>query len=1215
MQSPSSTTISMNNKTEQQYLHQLECTVLHASNTGSQESSHSLDIERQKSHDGLASVCLELLRRRGWGRRAAVSCCNAASCDANTTTTTNDCNGQQHHHQLQQQHQQYDAVAFYALTTIQRSPILSCIPSTATTTTATNNFASIRNELRSLLLTTISHPINIVQTSMPSFVMTKIAILLALLVREEYPNLGWSCPLNDVRIALNLIESTEDYSTPLNNNMNVNVNANGSVGYYYTSDKMASVGIYISFLDAISDEIVYPSIAIGDADVDADNNGGIPTTAAATRRTNTNHNYQRVRREQVKDALRGFSTNELLSGNASGNNTESSPQLPMMALEQTDTANIVGWLLHVVSTVTTQVSQSQQLENDMMVLLSLAVRAVATLKRYLSWIDIRLATNSKLVQMLLNGLGGASHSSSSSSSSDDDEEGEDEPTQWTMLAVECANCLSEIVDRGMDEGKKLVLLSDLDIFGTLCYLSQIQVSSNGSSRSSSINGCQGGGRSGGGGKLDLINADGTHIEAVAAAAELINVAGLALIQGWDLIIDEPTTVQQSSSSTSTNVQMEQCLELVLTCLAYDSIDVSGAVVDVVSRILVSLEKKDEYWNNAFFGASSTNDTACNKILSRILLILHLRMRYPTDFRYDYEDEEEAEEELYRAHLRKLYQRIVRLRPQLALEFIGQCLSSLPQPLSSSPTPEIEVALRFVYHYGEGRRPAPGAKTALKDVQFREIIVALHRSDVSSHPHREVLLLYYDISVRYVSILKETPELLTLLLGSLSGNRGLQHSYTRLRCRCCYLLLRLIKSVGAKAMRPHVEAVVDGIQMLLFPSDPQLQMIPPNEALYLFEATGILLGTTGLDDDMQVRCIEAVLTPHIQNIQRTLQNPDLARDVETYGEQLSLSLSAISQLSKGWQKHPPTGVQTVLAAAVDICRNVLAALPSSPLVRSRTAVLLQRMILCLGEGILPVMPSFFSLLLSHCALEEDVLDISQLMNQLCIKFKENAATALDAPLLPFLQHVLAIQIGTSGMDNGGSDNGISPPPHMITEQLSVRKQAFATLQHIVIHNVSIVLYSETNVNSLGDILQLMNDGAISVPDPVMNKTCAQFFCELISQWGRDHSTQHVVSNAFFDFVYGTFVPGIICRSLDRTFNVKDALYCRVLAEFSRALWLLKQSYRGNSEFHSRVIDMLVISGDASGRKGSQKIANGFQNAMSGKDIEMTLKAWKDELMQQ
>ena len=259
--------------------------------------------------------------------------------------------------------------------------------------------------------------------------------------------------MNDVRIALNLIESTEDYSTPLNNNMNVNVNANGSVGYYYTSDKMASVGMYISFLDAISDEIVYPSIAIGDADVDADNNGGIPTTAAATRRTNTNHNYQSVRREQVKDALRGFSTNELLSGNASGNNTESSPQLPMMALEQTDTANIVGWLLHVVSTVTTQVSQSQQLENDMMVLLSLAVRAVATLKRYLSWIDIRLATNSKLVQMLLNGLGGASHSSSSSSSSDDDEEGEDEPTQWTMLAVECANCLSEIVDREWTKGR------------------------------------------------------------------------------------------------------------------------------------------------------------------------------------------------------------------------------------------------------------------------------------------------------------------------------------------------------------------------------------------------------------------------------------------------------------------------------------------------------------------------------------------------------------------------------------------------------------------------------------------------------------------------------------------------------------------------------------------------------------------------------------------
>jgi len=250
-------------------------------------------------------------------------------------------------------------------------------------------------------------------------------------------------------------------------------------------------------------------------------------------------------------------------------------------------------------------------------------------------------------------------------------------------------------------------------------------------------------------------------------------------------------------------------------------------------------------------------------------------------------------------------------------------------------------------------------------------------------------------------------------------------------------------------------------------------------------------------------------------------------------------------------------------------------------------------------VLPLMPTFFPPLLLHCTLEEDILDISQLMNQLCIKFKEKVVAAIDLALLPFIQKVFAIQTGN------------------ITEQLSVRKQAFATLQHIALHNVSSVLYSQTNVSSLGDILQLMYDGASSVPDPVMNKTCVQFFCELISQWGGDYGNQQAPSNvvnAFFDFVYNVFVPGMTVRILDNTFNAKDALYCRVLAEFSRSLWLLKQSCRGTVEFQSRVIEMLVLGGggDSGIRKpGSQKIALGFQNATSGKDMELTLKEWKAE----
>lgn len=1095
------------------YLQQLEGAIFHAAATGSPGSSRLLDEERGRSADGLAGACLELLRRRGWGGDDGGDGGAAAAAA-------------------------YDAVAFYALTTLQRSPLLACSP-------GDDGFAAPRQRLRRLVLGTVARAPD--RRAMPSFVATKVGVLLALLVREEYPA-RWARPWSDVAAAL-------DVASPRGHR------AGGGDGGALAA---ASLGLYLSFLDAVCDEIVYPS-----------------ADGAAT----ANHKWERLRREQVKDVLRGFSVKP--DGRS---NQNTSPVEPLIPLEQTDAATIIGWLLDLL----TMGLQAQGPTSDETLVLAAAVRAAATLQRYISWIDIGMATHQNLVGVLVTGLGGAS------SGIGDGGCPVEEPTQRTLLAAECAQCLREIVDRGMDEEKKLYLLTELNIFGTLYHFSQLDTLGTGAATSHQH----------ANGRLNLITLDATQIEAVIAAAELINTAGLALIQGWEVY---PTL-------EPTKMQMEQCLELGLACLAYDDIDVSGAVVDLVSRILLSVERKGEIWN----AQGSNGFDRCREIPSRILSILYQRMPYPPDFGFDYEDEDESGEELYRAHLRKLYQRIVRLAPGLALPFVSRCLASLPQPLSAAPTVEVEAALRLVYHYGEGRRPATGAATALKDATFRDMIVALHCSDVAAHPHREVLLLYYDLSVRYAGVLKESPELLTALLASLSGDRGLQHPHARVRCRCCYLLLRLVKSVGTDAMRPHVEAVVDGCQGLLFPPASSTMLpIPPHEALYLFEAMGILLGHAGLEVAVQVRCATGVLTPHILSIENNLQNNHATLDVDSDGEQLSMSISAIAQLSKGWQKHPPPEVQAVLAAAVDVCRKVLVALPSSPLVRNRTAVLLQRMIISLGEGIIPAMPSFFGPLLSNCTLEEDVLDLSQLINQLCIKFKSKAYPAVDVAILGFLQRVLAIQLQTattpdnSNGSNVGS-NALISPPHLLTEQLSIRKQAFSTLQHIAVQNVDAVLYSDTNKASLGDVLQLMSDGAVTAPDPRMRKVCTQFFSELIQRWGRAEDDPQRgpspppsdITHAFFEFVYGSYVPDMVRSVLDASYNARDALSARVLAEFGHTLWCLKQSRQGGAEFHSRVVETLV-RGDG-GAGGSPAIVQGLQSATCGKDIELTLKAWKEAL---
>ena len=1085
------------------YLAQLETIICHAA-AGSQEANQRLDVERSRS-DCWTEACYELLRRRGWGTAAA----------------------------------QHDSITFYALTALQRSPLFrSDDPSN-------NKWSPLRVQLRALILTTISH--RQVLQSMPNFVGTKVAVILALNLREDYPT-AWAYPFKDVSSVLSV------------------ANGKGSVDTSSTVEDNSGILMYLRFLDAISDEIVYPSAS-------NENDQADHSTSVAQ--------YISTRREVVKDVLRGFTINN-------DSNQHNGPVQSSIPSEQTDAAHIIEFLFDTISTNVAGGTYTFMNKQDAK--LETAGRAAMTLRRYLSWVDIQLSTNSGLVNCLLFCLGLAAPGNKGASDTNDAiEDDEDDTKPGTSLAEESAHCLQEIVTRGMEEKKKECLLIELDVIGTMYRLVGLSVA--------------------GPARVDLKNAGSTQIDAVIAIAELINATGQEVLTCWEF------EYAQSASLTSSAMMsiMDQSLELSLACLMYDDIDVSGAVVDITSRVLASVEKHETAWNGVY---GSNGETFTNKLIQRVLSILHERMKYPPTFEFDYEDDIEAEEEMYRTQLRKLYQRIVKFKNHIALNYILQCFSSLTEPLATAATGDIEVALRLLHHYGEGRRPPPGAKTALKDTTFREVLMALHRSNVSSHPHREVLILYYDLSVRYAAILKEMPDLLSNLLAGLSGAQGLQHVHPRVRSRCCYLLLRLTKAAGGKAMRPYVEVVVDGIQGLLFsPKDNAVLPIEPNDALYLFETTGILLGTTGLDEETQQRCATGVLKPHVHSMEQILQSPDLQRDPDVYAEQLSMSISAIAQLSKGWSGYPPPGVQNVLSASVDISLKVLLTLSASASIRNRTSVLLQRMILSLGEGILSRIPEFLHGLLSNCTLEDDVMDISQLINQLCIKFKEKAVHAIDSSLLLFLQKVLAL----SESSVLPSENGEPTPPHVLTEQLSIRKQAFSSLQHIATHNASAVLFSDNNVGSIVDILRLMSDGATAIPEPVMKKTCTVFFGELTRAWGQECQTAPVnVKDGYFDFIYEVFLPAMLRCVLDASFNVKDAMQYRVLAEFGVVLSLLKQSYRGGAEFNSRMAELIrngnINSKGPPSNASPDVIATGFQNASSEKDMEMCLKAWKNGKVQ-
>eukprot|EP00934_Nitzschia_sp_Nitz4_P006653 Nitzschia sp. Nitz4//scaffold73_size107353//62684//65689//NITZ4_004323-RA/size107353-processed-gene-0.193-mRNA-1//-1//CDS//3329557485//6643//frame0 len=626
-------------------------------------------------------------------------------------------------------------------------------------------------------------------------------------------------------------------------------------------------------------------------------------------------------------------------------------------------------------------------------------------------------------------------------------------------AVVAVECLQELIARGMEQDKKL------DILVGTRVLESIHTNVN------------------------LETVDASPIDVVLEVAKFINRTGLEVL---------PLLTDVKMGNGTQAPARSQLLDLFFRCLAYDDIDVSAAVIPLAGALIPS---------------KKANVTADNtQLLSQLLSVTYTQMKYPEDYQFDYEDEDEAEEEMYRTELRKLNQKLTRAAPDLCLQFICQALSQLPMPLSSAPTMQVEAALRLVYHYCEGILPAPGLKVVMANETFCNLLVALHTSDIAHHNHPEVLTLYLETAVRYYPLLKERPELLQTILEALSGSHGLQHKHPRVRSRACYLLLRLVKSLGShrtnnknnNLLRPYVETAVAGIQGLLENQSVELRT---EDTLNLFETIGLLIGKTGLEPLEQQRYLTQVMTLHVRSIAQVLEREDAIRDdPQVHGDILANSISAIAHLSKGFKK-PEEPVQRVLLEALQITSAVVERLPSVESVRNKTMVLLQRLILCLESKILTAVPSLLYLLTTNCT-EADILDVAQLFNQICIQFKEESVPVLEASLLPFLQkcHWLAYNNSSSSNTTNTQQQvqqqqqpGLQmTAPHEETEQLSIQKLSYMVLSHIAMNQATGVLLTPTVVPHLESVLQSMRQGLL-VDDYSVQRTCLMFFHHLLNKW--------------------------------------------------------------------------------------------------------------------
>lgn len=106
---------------------------------------------------------------------------------------------------------------------------------------------------------------------------------------------------------------------------------------------------------------------------------------------------------------------------------------------------------------------------------------------------------------------------------------------------------------------------------------------------------------------------------------------------------------------------------------------------------------------------------------------------------------------------------------------------------------IEAALQLAYAFSEC---GPGAAGYVNDGAFPALINALAGTDITSHPHPQVLLIFFDIAMRYTKLC--LPSSIRSIVSGIVGPGGLHHHAAQVRTRAAYCFLRLTESMEARA---------------------------------------------------------------------------------------------------------------------------------------------------------------------------------------------------------------------------------------------------------------------------------------------------------------------------------------------------------------------------------------------------------------------------------
>jgi len=760
--------------------------------------------------------------------------------------------------------------------------------------------------------------------------------------------------------------------------------------------------------------------------------------------------------------------------------------------------------------------------------------------------------------------------------------------ETAAVRAACLGCFFSLVKKGMDPLSKVKLLHTIGIIPSLSGNSYIQHMLVATSTSSNNNAMVKKKK-----EEEEEEEEGEQENQqleLTELAQLVDALVVEMLGCWCKYEDLAERFVRSQSNADTVAQLQEVSEavpvvvdfltvlipqLLLPLLQSSYLRVFCAVLPACGRLVAVLRQQLQRQDVLHFLSTSSsnnisssgttsnpNETSASvffiaeQYLDELLMGIYVKSQYPIGFDFEAADEEATgaaglgivvehqlnEDVEARNEIRKLFVNCCRVKPGRCLEMLAAVMSAQPQPLSSAPFPALDAALRLLYAYvecgninlnlnpgGSGARQQPVDQALI--TTFSAIVNALQDTDIAQHAHPQVVLAYFDVSLRYIRFLSalQIQHLFQLLLGpcgvlstctsvdhSKSGANKWKGQSNLVRSRACYIVLKVAEAPESKPIN-LIDAAFPLLKGILAETaavelNSGFQGPSPLSRLseqYLCEALALLASASAVApgsntsnkeasvEKLRIVAVDIQLTqlqramPFIQQQQQ--QRESHIHDHSMVESQLKLVVDFITQrvtclaaLCRGFTfKTHATAVpmfEIAAAAVVTVAQQLshghghghngilVTKLVWKPL-RGKILIYLHRLVACIHTKALQYAQQVIPYLLSGAEINETE-EVVQVLNQLMVEFGSQCLPVVDALFLLIMnkyQALLPPEMATAATT--GISSQLSEAPHIATERHSLHRQRLQFIQHVATYDCAATLAcNPVHIPLLQEILQ-------------------------------------------------------------------------------------------------------------------------------------------------